>query len=56
VLVQSVLAAQSFPMAQSAGHEPPQSTSVSVPFFAPSMQVGAAHVLPLQTSLAQSDP
>jgi hypothetical protein len=41
---------------------PPQSTSVSicvavpVPFFTPSLQVGAAHVVPLQTPLWQSLP
>src|SRR5438045_9657411 len=35
---------------------PPQSTSVSVPFFTVSLHVGAAQVVPLQTPLAQSAP
>src|SRR5262245_24932915 len=38
-------------------HEPPQSTSLSVPFFAPSMQVGTAHfIIASQTLLTQSVP
>jgi hypothetical protein len=35
---------------------PPQSTSVSPPFFAPSLQAGIAHVAALQTALRQSPP
>jgi hypothetical protein len=35
---------------------PPQSTSVSVPFFTMSVNVGAAHVPPLQTFDVQSAP
>jgi hypothetical protein len=41
LLWQSVGAPHSLPVAQSAGHIPPQSTSVSVPFFTMSMHVGA---------------
>jgi hypothetical protein len=37
------------------GHEPPQSTSVSVPFFAPSVHKGDWQVT-LHTPLAQSPP
>jgi hypothetical protein len=33
---------------------PPQSLSVSVPFFTPSLQLGSAHFPPLQVMLAQS--
>jgi hypothetical protein len=33
---------------------PPQSTPVSLPFFAPSLQVGVWHVSPLQTDELQS--
>src|SRR5436305_679580 len=36
------------------GQVPPQSMSVSVPFFTPSMQTGAAQKPPAQTWLAQS--
>jgi hypothetical protein len=36
------------------GHCPPQSTPVSMPFFTPSAQVGAAHVEATQTPLPQS--
>jgi len=39
-----------------AGHEPPQSLSVSVPFFTPSEHVGAAQTLFVQTPLVQSGP
>jgi hypothetical protein len=35
---------------------PPQSVAVSVPFFTPSLQVGATQVVPLQTKLTQSLP
>jgi hypothetical protein len=38
---QSVFAEQSFVGAQSVPEVPPQSTSVSVPFFTPSVAVGA---------------
>jgi hypothetical protein len=40
------------------GQAPPQSTSVSVPFFTVSEQVGAEHTLvtPLQTPVVQSAP
>ena len=34
---------------------PPQSTSVSVPFLMASVQVGAAHILPKQRRLVQSE-
>jgi hypothetical protein len=39
-----------------ATHEPPQSTAVSLPFFTPSLQVGAAHAPPVQTPLVQLAP
>ena len=44
-LVQSLLAAQIFPLAHvvAGAHEPPQSTSVSLPFFMTSTQVGVVH-------------
>jgi hypothetical protein len=35
-------------------HEPPQSTSVSVPFATPSSHAGASHAPSLHTPLAQS--
>jgi hypothetical protein len=34
---------------------PPQSVSVSVPFFTPSLQAEAAHKLDVHTPFAQSD-
>src|SRR3954470_11600026 len=43
--------AQSFP-----GQTAPQSTSLSVPFFTPSVQLGAWHTLPVHTPLEQSLP
>src|SRR5262245_11181421 len=36
-------------------HEPPQSVSVSLPFRTRSLQVGAWHLVAVQTSLAQSE-
>jgi hypothetical protein len=53
-LAQSVLTAQSLPVAQLFGHEPPQSASVSVPFLMPSVQVAAWHLPDVHTPLAQS--
>jgi hypothetical protein len=52
-LAQSVPALQSVPRPQ-AGHEPPQSTSVSLPLRAPSVQVGGWQSPPVQMPLAQS--
>jgi hypothetical protein len=42
-----------FPFAQG-GHDPPQSTSVSVLFFTPSAQLAAAQIPSMQTPFAQS--
>ena len=53
--LQSPLALHESPPLQ-AGQSPPQSTSVSFPFFAASVQVGAAQVKSRQTSLSQSLP
>jgi hypothetical protein len=36
------------------GQPPPQSTLVSIPFFTPSLQLGALHTLIAHTALAQS--
>jgi hypothetical protein len=48
VLVQSVPVLHALPEAHG-GHPPPQSTSVSVPFFAPSvLHCGAVHVFAMQ--------
>ncbi len=57
-LVQSVPARQVLPLAQSAAQLPPQSMSVSVPFFTPSVQVGAgaAQTPAEQLVLEQSAP
>jgi len=53
-LWQSAPAPQPWPGAQS-GQAPPQSTSTSLPFFTPSVQLGAAQrPFPPQTALAQS--
>jgi hypothetical protein len=41
------------PAAQS-GHDPPQSTSLSLPFLTLSVHVSAWQTLPVQTSLTQS--
>jgi hypothetical protein len=55
-LMQSALTAQAFVFAHFVVHEPPQSTSVSVPFFTTSAQLGAVHffVVASQLPLAQS--
>ncbi len=50
---QSVLIAQLKPRPQGL-QVPPQSRSVSAPFFTVSVQVGAAQILPEQTALVQS--
>jgi hypothetical protein len=39
-----------------APHDPPQSVSLSVPFFTPSLQVAAWHTPPVHTPLWQSPP
>jgi hypothetical protein len=52
-LPQSVPLLHVFPTAH-AGHDPPQSTSVSVPFFTVSVHVGLAQSLFLQRPLVQS--
>jgi hypothetical protein len=49
-LAQSVGTRQSFVLAQGRHEGPPQSTSVSVPSWMPSVQVGATHLLLRQTS------
>jgi hypothetical protein len=53
-LSQSPPTAHFSPVAQSSQFGPPQSTSVSAPFFWPSAQFGAAQRFALQTLLAQS--
>src|SRR6185295_18632299 len=55
MLVQSVPFAHALPTAQP-GQPPPQSTSVSAPFFTLSMQPGATHIPLVHTPLAQSIP
>ena len=55
-LVQSLLPLHVCPLAQSPHVGPPQSTSVSMPFFFVSIHVGAAHVPPVHTWLMQSVP
>jgi hypothetical protein len=52
-LTQSAPSSQPWPVPQS-GHVLPQSTSVSLPFSTKSVHVGAWHVPPLHTALAQS--
>jgi hypothetical protein len=53
--MQSWSTRQAVPLAQRAGlHTSPQSTPVSLPFFTPSMQVGAEHSSAPQTPDAQS--
>jgi hypothetical protein len=56
LLWQSPLPRQVFPFAHFALHEPPQSTSVSLPFFFPSLQAGAWQMPPVHTRLSQSAP
>src|SRR5205823_1848898 len=51
----SVPVMHAFPTAQP-GQPPPQSTSVSAPFFTLSMQPGATHIPLVHTPLAQSIP
>ena len=53
-LVQSLPVAHTCPSAQSFGQLPPQSTSVSSPLRALSVQLGAWQLPPLQTALEQS--
>jgi hypothetical protein len=55
-LWQSAPTLHAFKSAHFVPHEPPQSTSVSVPFFTLSLQLPAVHMLPLQTPLKQSLP
>ncbi len=55
-LWQSAPVLQSLPVAHPVGQEPPQSVSVSLPFFTPSLQVGSWQVLPEHTALLQSLP
>jgi hypothetical protein len=57
-LMQSAGAKHVFVLAHLGHVLPPQSASVSVPFFAPSRQVGVWHTLgvPVQTPLVQSPP
>jgi hypothetical protein len=54
-LSQSSGAAQSWPALHGA-HEPPQSTSVSLPLLTPSEQLGGWHCPPPHTLLVQSLP
>jgi hypothetical protein len=54
--LQSASEKQRFVEAQGTQLGPPQSTSVSVPFRAPSLQVGAWQTLPEQTEVTQSVP
>ena len=53
---QSELAKQPCPTGQAGHTPPPQSTPVSLPFFTPSVQVGAAQTPFVQTTLTQSEP
>ena len=53
-LTQSPAAAQVLPAVHLLHVAPPQSMSVSLPFFTPSLQVGAWQVPPEQTPLVQS--
>jgi hypothetical protein len=53
---QSVAAEHIWFTTQSGQEGPPQSTSVSLPFFMPSVQVGFWQMLPTQTPLWQSEP
>ena len=54
-LLQSIWPLHAWPSAH-AGHDPPQSTSVSSPFATPSPQLGGAHFVLTQNPLAQSFP
>jgi len=54
LLVQSPGPPQPFPVAHAPQVAPPQSTSVSAPFFTLSVHVGAWHVPPAHDPLAQS--
>src|SRR4051812_34834636 len=54
--MQSRPTTQAFPLPQPPQVPPPQSTSVSTPFFTVSVHVGLAHLPPLQTPLTQSAP
>ena len=54
VLEQSALALQVLPLAHLLAQEPPQSTSVSVPFLTRSLQPGAWQTLPVHLPLWQS--
>jgi hypothetical protein len=56
VLVQSALPLHVLPLVQVGQVPPPQSISVSVAFFTPSVHVGAAHACALHTPLVQSAP
>jgi hypothetical protein len=53
-LTQSVPTEHVWPFAQSAGHVPPQSTSVSVAFFTMSLHVGTWQIPAVHTPLTQS--
>jgi hypothetical protein len=57
-LAQSPATEQLLPFAHflAGAHAPPQSMSVSLPFFTTSLQFAAAHALPVQTPLTQSVP
>src|SRR5580704_13239711 len=52
--MQSALPTQPSPAGQPVGHPPPQSTPVSVPFWIPSVQLGAWQTKPTHTPLSQS--
>jgi hypothetical protein len=53
--VQSALAAQPFPLAHWVLQVPPQSTSVSLPSFTPSVQFAVAQRPPMQAPPVQSE-
>src|SRR4051794_2504976 len=53
-LAQSPLTTQTLPAAQPGHTPPPQSTSVSRPFFVMSVQLGPAQTFPTQELLTQS--
>jgi hypothetical protein len=56
LLLQSLAPLHVFPVPHGPHVAPPQSTSVSAPFFILSVHEGAWHVPPPQDSLAQSVP
>src|SRR5690606_5058889 len=56
LLAQSTFTRHAAPSAHLIAHLPPQSTSVSTPFFTASVHVTFAHTWPMHTRLWQSEP